>query len=64
MRFQFITLMVFFATMGITIFLFIQIPKGFFPDQDTGLLLGVVGGLAGHLVRRDAEAHAWRWARC
>ena len=41
LRFQFITLLVFFATLGITVFLFIQIPKGFFPDQDTGVLIGV-----------------------
>ena len=44
LRFQFITLMVFFATMAVTVFLFITIPKGFFPDQDTGLLLGVAEG--------------------
>jgi hydrophobe/amphiphile efflux-1 (HAE1) family protein len=44
LRFQFVTLMVFFATMGVTVYLFITIPKGFFPDQDTGLLLGVAEG--------------------
>ena len=41
LRFQFVTLMVFIATLGVTVFLFIQIPKGFFPDQDTGVLIGV-----------------------
>ncbi len=40
LRFKFVTLMVFFATVGLTAFLFITIPKGFFPQQDTGLLFG------------------------
>ncbi len=44
LRFQFITLMVFFATLCVTVYLFMIIPKGFFPDQDTGLLLGVAEG--------------------
>ncbi|SFB16639.1 hydrophobic/amphiphilic exporter-1, HAE1 family [Collimonas sp. OK607] len=37
---QFITLMVFFATMAATVVLFIVIPKGFFPQQDTGFVYG------------------------
>ncbi len=41
LRFQFITLMVFFCTMGLTVYLFIIIPKGFFPTQDTGVLIGL-----------------------
>jgi hydrophobic/amphiphilic exporter-1 (mainly G- bacteria), HAE1 family len=39
-RHQFITLMVFFATMAATVVLFIVIPKGFFPQQDTGFVYG------------------------
>ncbi|MEI9888861.1 MAG: multidrug efflux RND transporter permease subunit [Rhizomicrobium sp.] len=35
-----ITLMVFFATLAATALLYINIPKGFFPQQDTGLILG------------------------
>ncbi len=35
-----ITLLVFLATLGATVFLFITIPKGFFPQQDTGLIQG------------------------
>ena len=38
LRYRFITLMVFFCTLGLTIYLFITIPKGFFPVQDTGIL--------------------------
>jgi hydrophobe/amphiphile efflux-1 (HAE1) family protein len=36
----FITLMVFFATMALSIYLYVVIPKGFFPIQDTGLITG------------------------
>ena len=41
LRHRFVTLMVFFATVGLTAYLFIAIPKGFFPQQDTGLITGV-----------------------
>ena len=41
LRHQFATLMVFFATLGVTAYLFVTIPKGFFPQQDTGLISGV-----------------------
>jgi hydrophobe/amphiphile efflux-1 (HAE1) family protein len=38
LRHQPITLGVFFATMALTAVMFIQIPKGFFPIQDTGII--------------------------
>ncbi len=41
LRFQFVTLMVFFATMAFTGYLYVIIPKGFFPTQDTGVMLGI-----------------------
>ncbi len=41
MRHRFLTLLVYFATLGLTIYLFVVIPKGFFPQQDTGLLTGI-----------------------
>ena len=41
LRFQFVTLMVFFATLTLTGYLYTVIPKGFFPEQDTGVLIGV-----------------------
>jgi hydrophobe/amphiphile efflux-1 (HAE1) family protein len=44
LRFQFITLMVFLATVCVTVFLYIEIPKGFFPPQDTGMVIGVSEG--------------------
>jgi hydrophobe/amphiphile efflux-1 (HAE1) family protein len=40
LRHQAITLGVFFATLALTIVLAIQIPKGFFPIQDTGVISG------------------------
>jgi HAE1 family hydrophobic/amphiphilic exporter-1 len=40
LRHSFITLCTFFATLALSIYLFIIVPKGFFPQQDTGLLTG------------------------
>jgi len=41
LRFRTVTLLVFFATLALTVFLFIIIPKGFFPQQDIGVLFGI-----------------------
>jgi len=41
LRHQAITLGVFLATIALTIAMAIQIPKGFFPIQDTGLIAGI-----------------------
>jgi hydrophobe/amphiphile efflux-1 (HAE1) family protein len=41
LRHRFITLMTMLATVALTGWLFVVIPKGFFPQQDTGLILGV-----------------------
>jgi multidrug efflux pump len=41
LRHQTITLLIAVATLGLTIYLFDVIPKGFFPVQDTGVILGV-----------------------
>jgi hydrophobe/amphiphile efflux-1 (HAE1) family protein len=40
LRHRFITLLVFFLTVVLSGYLFVVIPKGFFPQQDTGLILG------------------------
>ncbi len=34
------TLLIFFATVALSVYLFVIIPKGFFPQQDNGLILG------------------------
>ncbi len=36
-----LTLLVALITLGLTVFLYIVIPKGFFPVQDTGLIQGI-----------------------
>ena len=41
LRHRFITLMAMFGTIALTGFLYVIIPKGFFPEQDTGLIIGL-----------------------
>jgi multidrug efflux pump len=36
-----LTMIVFLVTLGLTVLLYIVIPKGFFPQQDTGLIQGI-----------------------
>jgi multidrug efflux pump subunit AcrB len=48
-RHQFITLLVTLALMGATGYLYVKIPKGFFPQQDTGTVFGEVD------TRQDAS---------
>ncbi|KAF1043386.1 MAG: Multidrug resistance protein MdtB [Herbaspirillum frisingense] len=40
MKHQFITLLTFIGTVALTVVLFIFIPKGFFPQQDNGVIVG------------------------
>ncbi|WP_421988333.1 efflux RND transporter permease subunit [Roseococcus sp.] len=42
LRHRFLTLLVFFATVAATGYVFMRMPKGFFPQQDTGLVLGTI----------------------
>jgi HAE1 family hydrophobic/amphiphilic exporter-1 len=44
LRHRFVTLMVMISTVALTGVLFIEIPKGFFPQQDTGLIVGIAEG--------------------
>ncbi len=41
LRYQTITLLIAVATLALTIFLYVVIPKGFFPIQDTGIIQGI-----------------------
>ena len=41
LRYQGITLLIALATLVLTVFLYIVIPKGFFPVQDTGVIQGI-----------------------
>ncbi len=40
LRFQWATLLAFFATVALSIYLYIEVPKGLFPQQDTGQVSG------------------------
>src|SRR5215813_3928914 len=44
LRHQAMMLLITLLTMGATVFLYVKIPKGFFPQQDTGGLIGVIQG--------------------
>jgi multidrug efflux pump len=41
LRHRLVTLIVTIATLGVTVILAYAVPKGFFPEQDTGMILGV-----------------------
>ncbi len=41
LKHQTITLLVTFGTLVLTLFLYVVVPKGFFPVQDTGVILGI-----------------------
>ena len=41
LRYQTVTLLVAVGTLVLTVFLYIIIPKGFFPVQDTGVIQGI-----------------------
>src|SRR5260221_709067 len=40
-HYRFVTLMVMFGTIAFTGYLYVVIPKGFFPQQDTGMIVGI-----------------------
>ncbi|WP_031496800.1 multidrug efflux RND transporter permease subunit, partial [Bryobacter aggregatus] len=42
LRFQFLTLVILLLTIALNVYLFIRIPKGFFPQQDTGRIQGAI----------------------
>jgi HAE1 family hydrophobic/amphiphilic exporter-1 len=44
LRHRFITLLVMISTVALTGVLFVEIPKGFFPQEDTGLIQGIAEG--------------------
>ncbi len=46
-----LTLLVFIATVATTVVLYIFIPKGFFPQQDTGFILGDSAGNGNRIYR-------------
>ena len=51
LRHRFVTLMSFIATVVATGYLFVIIPKGFFPQQDTGIMFGTSEAATGRFLR-------------
>jgi HAE1 family hydrophobic/amphiphilic exporter-1 len=56
LRWSLTTLCIFFATVALSVYLFIIIPKGFFPQQDNGFLTGV-SEAAQDISFADMERH-------
>src|SRR6202030_3829063 len=44
LRFRALTLVVLLATIGLNAYLFVRVPKGFFPQQDNGRIQGSMQG--------------------
>jgi len=55
LRHQFITLLIAFAMLGGTLYLFFTMPTGFIPSQDSGFMFGVT--MAGQDISAEAMAH-------
>ena len=49
------------ATLVLTVVLYIYIPKGFFPVQDTGVIQGISPGRPVHLLPRHGRASSRNW---
>jgi multidrug efflux pump len=47
------------ATIGVTVYLYIEVPKGFFPQQDTGRLSGIIEGQQHISYRSLVEKAEW-----
>ena len=62
LRYQTITLLVALGTLVLTVFLYIVIPKGFFPVQDTGVIQGI-SQAPQSIVRRDGGRSSRSWRR-
>ena len=60
LRHRFITLMAMFATIALTGYLYVVIPKGFFPQQDTGLIIGLSEAAQDISYSGDGRAPAGR----
>jgi hydrophobe/amphiphile efflux-1 (HAE1) family protein len=73
LKHHFITLLTFCATVSFTVYLYLIIPKGFFPEQDNGLLIGIaeaaqdvsfkemvrLNGKIGEVLLRDPDIAAY-----
>jgi len=56
LRHRFVTLMVMLGTIGATGYLYVIIPKGFFPQQDTGMIIAIAEA-AQSILPGDGRSH-------
>ncbi len=63
LRYQNITILVAAGTLALTVFLYIIIPKGFFPTQDTGVIQGISQAPAEHLLPGNGRRSSRNWRR-
>ena len=40
---------------SLTVLLYVVVPKGFFPQQDTGIIIGITDAVPGHFLQRDVR---------
>ena len=59
--FPLLTLVVFFATIALTVTLYIKTPKGYFPVDDSGFVIGGDPGLRRHLVPVRCSGCSSNW---
>ena len=63
LRHQTATLVVAVATLAMTVWLYLIVPKGFFPVQDTGVILGISEAPQIDLVSPPWLNASRRWGR-
>ncbi len=64
LRHQFTVLLITIATACLSIYMYQNVPKGFFPQQDTGRISGVDSGSPGHFLRCHEPKDAALCADC
>ncbi len=50
LRYSAVTLLILMATIALNVYLFVRVPKGFFPQQDNGRMGGAISGRSGHVL--------------
>ncbi len=61
LRHQTLTLLVAAGTLVLTIYLYVIVPKGFFPVQDTGAILGISASARDGLFFRNGPGCSSNW---
>ncbi len=63
LRHQPLTLAVTLGTIALTVYLYIIVPKGFFPQQDVGRLSGTILADRGDFGSRPCAIGCWTWSK-